>query len=302
MSSFSFVKPMSFTSEIISAYSVPQDVSLYDSGTSYSAGEQVRIDELGLVRYESLIDNNIGNDPNAAETNWVLIDSPTNYAGMFDNSVGTKTAADAEIDITLNTSGFIDTVALIGIDKIRTITVTCFSVGKQVYSETKSAYKRRVNGIAGVWFGKHRFISDVLFSNLPKFKDMQVRVHALSDTGTQVEIGGLVIGVSESLGKAQWEFSTSRKSYSVVKEDEFGGVKFVKRYRSAKRLDIKLRLHPSRVAFVEEQLAKYDVEPLLWVASEDYKSTIIYGVYDNFNHLFKSSTTAFNTLKLKGIG
>lgn len=298
---FQIIVPQKITQANIASYSVTQDIPIYNSATTYAKGALVILDSFGAIVYESLIVNNLGNTPTKESLQWLKRTAPSNYSGMFDERVGTVTKSISNINISINTTDFINNVAFLGIDKVRKVIVKSVVNNVEVWSAEQITSRRKINGILDIWFGKHEQVSDVIFDNLPKYKNQQVQIQALGGTGVEVEIGGFIMGFSQSIGETEWGLTTSRKHYSTIKE-QFGIFSFIKRFVSSKELNVQLVLPPNRVAQVEELLAKLDAVPALFIASKKYQSTIVYGIVDSFSHQFSDLNHAYNNLKIKGIG
>lgn len=297
---FQVVFPNKIKQANIASYSVTQDIAIHVPAQSYALGTLVVLDNFGAVVFESLEANN-ATTPIEGNIKWLKRTAPSNYAGMFDDRVGTVTKSIGSINASINTTDFIDTIAFLGIDKIKKVIVKSFVNGVEVWSKEQITSKRRINSILDIWFGKHEQVADVVFDNLPKYKNQQIQIQGLGDTGIVVEIGGLIIGFSHSIGETKWGLTTSRKHFSTIKE-QFGIFSFIKRFVSSKELNVQLVLPPHRVAGVEELLSKLDAVPALFIASKKYQSTIVYGIVDSFSHQFSDLQHAYNNLKIKGIG
>lgn len=292
--------PKPINASVIDTYSVTQDVGAWSNTISYSTGHQVTVD--GIDVYESVVDNNLDNNPTAVNSSaWNKLDNPTNWAGMFDQKVGTVTKAIGSISLTILLPDITNTLALLNMDKVKTITLSSVVGGQTVWSNTKTTYRRSINGLYDVFFAKHEFVKDVLFMDLPHYKNQQLVIEIVGDPGVEISVGKIIVGERKQYGQARWKFTSRRKTYSSKTEDQFGNISVIKRALSSKRLSLQLVMQPERVATYENNLVALDAVPVLWVLSERYESTIIYGFYEDFENQFNDSIHAYCTLKLQGM-
>ncbi|PIQ01472.1 MAG: hypothetical protein COW76_05140 [Shewanella sp. CG18_big_fil_WC_8_21_14_2_50_42_11] len=289
------------TTDVLTAYSVTQDEQIWLSGTTYPKSAWVVLDEFGSTIYESLADNNFGNNPaDPLGTSWVDLGIPSNRASMFDSKISTKTRAIETISLTVDLPGFTNTFSALGLENVKSITVTAKVGGVAVWTDTRIAYKRQINSIYDMFFGKHVFTSDVVFTNLPQYKDQTIEVVFTGDPSIEIAVGDFMLGERKIYGNVQWQFASRRKTYTARTEDTFGNTIVVKRLASSKRVGLNLVMPPERVAGFEDDMVEIDGIPVLWILSERYTSTILKAYYDDFESQFSDNLHAYTSLKLTG--
>jgi len=131
---------ISLTSTTVSASALDE----YASGTSYTSGDQVKVSfesdgttPMFPVREYQATGSTTGDyPPDAAETKWVELGAQ-NAHKMFDGQNNSKTTDSDSITVEFDATGYVDCVAVFGMENVESAELTIEAGGSTVYSSTK---------------------------------------------------------------------------------------------------------------------------------------------------------------------
>jgi len=273
------ISPLIITDAMVTSTTAVETVALWLNTTTYSLGAVVRF---GNFIYESLIDNNVGNNPETNPTRW-LQTGPTNRWAMFDQSNSTKTTAANSLEVQIIPDAIISSVAFFGLSgtELR-LEVTDGIAGPVIYDKTVNLDNVQVFDWFMYFFEPFNFREDLVLFEIPPFK---TAVYNVTLTGVpSVEIGTFIMGNLIDIGKTQYGSSVGIRDFSVKQTNEFGDTTFVRRAFS-KRLDASVFVENTRLNYVNRELTKLRAIPAVWIGSEDqdFEATVVYGFYRDFN-------------------
>ena len=147
--------------------------------------------------------------------------------------------------------------------------------GTTGYTETKSLTSHGVLNWYDWFFESPVRIADVVFSGIPPYAGNTMTV-TLNNTGYNAKCGIMVIGKEKVLGATQWEANRSINDYSQAVESATGTVSLTQGAYS-KRLNMDFKVTPGFESEATRILEEYRATPIVFVGSEDYSMTIIYG-------------------------
>lgn len=301
------INPIQITSGQIVSYNVPQNVQLWDAITSYSKGAIVTTNDCGAIRYESLVNNNIGNDP-ATSDEWLKLDSPANCFAMFDNRIGTQTHGDLAIDdgdikikinVDQNLSGF-GFLNVIDVNEIY-IKVVDNTFGL-VYENTINMFVKADDDWYDWYFGGFREISAFVETdvNMPLSGTFEVEFRA--SPGLVAKVGQFIYGSLFEIGTTLYGVELELKDFSRVEEDDFGNITIVPRATSNRPTFPVIILH-SRVDVVYRTLRKLKSKTILWIPTRDvrFRETLTLGFYRNLRIDLNHPGHSDCTLQITGV-
>lgn len=251
--------------------------------------------------YESLQAGNTGHYPSlAASASWWLKIGATNLWKPFDSSVTSQASNADSITYTFQASGRINAIGLLNVSaSTARVTMTDVTDGV-VYDVTKTLTSN--SGIHSwySWFFEPLIRNtDVLFSDLPTYNNATISV-TLTDTGSVVKCGAIVMGQSLTVGTTQSGASVGIQDYSQKTQDAFGNFTILQR-AFAKRGNFSVwvdnQLHDQTLV----TLASLRATAALYVASDDFKSTYIYGFYKDFNQGIQMPTQSILNIEIEGL-
>jgi hypothetical protein len=117
--------------------------------------------------------------------------------------------------------------------------------------------------------------------NLPLYVNAQLKI-TIAASGDTAKCGMVIMGRHKDLGRTKWEPSLGITDYSLKAADAFGNYSITQR-SFAKRSSCVFEIDTPRHSEVLRLLALYRATPLLWVISELYNASLIYGFYKDFS-------------------
>lgn len=181
--------------------------------------------------------------------------------------------------------GEIDTVAIMNVD-CTSISLIMQDGGVDVYNETKIPTTTEA--------------ANAIYSGLPSYPNATLEV-IIRNTGGDVLAGELIIGKSKEIGKARPRVGVGIVDYSAKSVDAFGNFSITERAFS-KRLDCNFMMPVATHAGILRLLEKYRSVPLVWIISDTYSTTIVYGFYRDLKVSVPNTVMAEGSLSIEGLG
>lgn len=293
------VKPITFLDSQVVSNSLTDAHAVWNSGTTYSAGQFVTYNKR---YYEALTGSNLNKQPNLNPNDWLNI-GPSNRWALFDSQISTRSTGTSVIEFVIQ-PGAIDTFAVLNVlGASVAIVVRDEPGGSIVYDSSQSL----VGDVVSDWFQYFFFDSttqrtQAIFAGIPLFGTCEITV-TISGSGT-VAVGQVVAGVKSKLGATQYGLSTGILDYSKKETDEtFGTTEFIVRAFS-KRMSPTLYVDNSQLNRVQRTLYNLRAVPALWIASDDpqfEEAVIVYGFYRDFNTEISFPTFSICSLEIEGL-
>ncbi|WP_374578293.1 hypothetical protein [Phenylobacterium sp.] len=262
--------------------SIPVTEPVYNAATTYAKNVAVRGDTAATsgTLYVSVASGNNGHA--LTDAAWWIEAGPINRLRMLDETLGTiSTAADA-ITVVINPDQRVTGLALLAIDAAQARVTMTDPVEGVIYDRTVSLVDN--SAVATPWdyfFQPIRRKTYDIFLDLPPYADIQVAV-TLSDPGFAVACGGLSIGALQDIGDTRWGVGLSFISASTIQRDGFNRVTVKKRALSRKA-NVEVIVKPSMVDYLYDLFGQLDSRLVVWIASDQYRSMILYAYYKDFS-------------------
>jgi hypothetical protein len=304
------VQPLNITDSILDDSGSPpltnvpeNDYPVWSSGTTYNEGDRVILTSTHRV-YESLLSGNTGNDPTlvSSPTFWIEV-GPTNRWAVFDTSVSTQTVQANNITYTLEPGSPINLLAVLNVTNGTQVTVTMNSPSQspaEVYSKTIDL--SGVPLVVGWWswfFGTRVAGTQAIFDDIPPYVDGVITVEILG--GSDLAVGVIMMGQQQLFGLGiKYGARVGIQDYSRKETNEFGDTILVQR-AFAKRANVDLFLNKFEVDSLQRELSRIRATPCLWILSNDYESTTLFGFYKNFDILINYPEHADCELEIEGL-
>lgn len=287
------IRPVAVTDAILTSSSIAEnDHAAYNGATTYADGDRV-ISVTTHRIYESLAGSNLGNalpvSPET-ETAWWLDVGATNRWKMFDSGVATQSSAANIITVVL-APGRVDSVALLNIEA-DTYQVILTSGGPQVYNS--GVVSLVLSDTIGDWY-QYFFEeiirkTDVVVTDIPPYGNGILTVELTAASAT-VLVGALIVGLYRDIGTLLEKPRAGINDYSKKTADDFGNMVPVERAFS-KRLSGVVMVNNSLVDEVVRVLSEYRATAVVWVGTESFTSTIIFGFYKSFDVVIEATVDA----------
>ncbi|WP_022684563.1 hypothetical protein [Sphingobium bisphenolivorans] len=268
----------------------------YSGGTTYALGDIV-IDPTTHHEFESLQAGNTGHALTDAAW-WSDLGADNRYR-MFDLSNTSQTSAPQGITIVAQMQGRTDSVALLNI-VAASVQIIARYTGIIVFDQTYDLISDSgVTNWYEYFFEPIVRKGDLIVTDLPLYADMEITVIINEPTGT-AQVGTCVIGLSRDLGNLLYGARVGIQDYSRKVADDFGNWTIVERAFS-KRADFRIAVEPEKVDAITAVLALYRATPVVYVGTEEFSSTIIYGFYRDFSNELTFPSTSYLTLQIEGL-
>ncbi|GLT00134.1 hypothetical protein GCM10007897_15180 [Sphingobium jiangsuense] len=276
------IRPVSVTDEILVSSSVAEaDYPEWSAGTTYALGARVIKAATHRV-YESIIADNIANDPaSPLEDAWVDA-GPTNRWAMFDAAGGPQTRDADDIVVQLAPPSPVSSLGLLDV-AAATVQVQVIVGGDTILDD--------VVGAPG---------TNLTFLDLPALAGQQIVVTLTAPVGTSASIGKLVIGDAFDLGQTEDKPTVSITDYSRRETDDFGVTKVIER-AWARRVTARSRIDSFEVDAVQRFLAAIRATPALWIGEEGFEALGLFGFYKDFSIDLQVGTTSYCSLTVEGL-
>ena len=279
-SDFKIVRPITITDAMITSHSVTEaDATEWTSGAAFTAGQTCMVTTTangaatathGVYTAQG---STTGDDPTTDDgTNWVLT-RYTNAWKMFDPEYQTQTvnADTIELDIVLGSGNQANTLTLLNVEAA-SVRVQQTTTG---YDRTITLVRHDVPDWYDWFFELPVRTGEVVFSYIPPAPTETLTV-TIDNTGGNAKCGVMVLGKFRILGATQWEASRTINDYSQTSEAVDGSVTLVQGAYS-KRLNMEFRIDTGMESEITRILEQYRATELVFIGSEDYSMTIIYG-------------------------
>ena len=274
------------------------DHPIYSSTTSY--GLNATVISLATHRiYQSISDNNLGN-PLTDITKWLDIGA-TNRWKMHDTSLQSRTESVTAIHHQYRAHGLCTAVAAMNMN------ATHMSV-RMMDDVEGIVYSKSVVLVAGAeitnwydYFFKQvlLYATDKVFDDLPAYPNAVVDV-IIESTSGQAACGELILGQIMDVGATQYGAKVGITDYSTKTQDQFGNYTIVERpYR--KTAEFQVMVDNTDIDLLQAILAKYRASPVLYLGSDAYSATKVYGFYRSFDITIAYPTASLCSLSLEGL-
>lgn len=149
------------------------------------------------------------------------------------------------------------------------------------------------------FFEPYQNRSEFVDLGLPLYGGMELTA-ILKNIGTYVHIGGLVTGITKDIGGTQIGASVGITDYSVKSADEFGNSTITERAYS-KRGTFTVKFYANETDSVQLYLAGIRATPSIFIGSDIYDSTIIYGFYKDFSVVIAEPNVSICNIEVEGL-
>lgn len=293
------VNPEKINNETLVTSNVPEDdYPLYDEGVTYGEGERV-MDPISHIIWESLDEENKGNEPEKSPTKWLNI-GLTNKWKVFDDKVSSKTSHPDEITYTLRFTRIVNSLAVLNLESASKVTVSIQYLGEVVYvKEYNVGHSLNFQGWYNWFFGNRRLKKNMIEMGLPTFPGAEITIKI--EGGETLGVGMIILGQQRRMGYGiKYGASGGTMSYSRVQRDpDTGEVELFKR-PSAKRSRMTLIMPESEADTVHHFLDEIESVPVLLVGNELYEMFVGYGIVKNFEVVIPDFSEAECVLEFEG--
>lgn len=298
------VRPVTVNDAALTSSNVAEtdgSAGLWLVGTPYTVGQTVRYVIANVHQvYECLV-NNTGVAPPSDATKWALMGA-TNRWKMFDGSVQAQTTNATSIAVVLAmlSTERVDSVILLNLSAASVQVTATDTVDGVVYDETVSLVSD--SGITdwyAYFFEPIIRVTDLALTDLPPYAGASIAV-TVTDTGATAACGECVLGLSREIGSTQYGAKVGIQDFSVKEQDDFGNYSILER-SFAKRGEFTVWVESGAVDWLQTLLADYRATPIVYIGSDAYNASIVYGFYKDFSIDIAYEKTSVCTIDIEGL-
>lgn len=294
------VRPVVVTSDMLLQSSIPEDdYPEWAANGVYALDARVIVAAQHTV-YQSVVDNNTGNNPVTASTKWLKVGS-TNRWKPFDKAINSQAARAGLISYRLKpgrATTFVGGLNLTGATQMRVRMVD--PVYGAVYDRTISLARRPV--AAGWWtwfFGERRAPTQAFFEGLPSLPAAELLIDI--EGSQDLAVGVLIIGQARKFSMGvRMGARVGIQDFSYKERSKFGDLELIEG-AYADRASFSMLLRAREVDAFKSFLKDVRSTPCLWIGSGRYESTTVYGPYKSFDIIISYFDYSDAELELEGL-
>lgn len=296
--SLKIIRPTVITDAMLVDSNVPiNDYPVYSPDEAYSTGERVIN---GYDIYESLADENQGNEPSHSPDKW-LSPGMVNRWRAFDDKISSRTEQSNLISYRLKTSKAVNFVGVLNVAGATEITVRVEDThAGVVYTHTENV--RAITPKSGWWqwfYGQREARNQALFSNLPAYPRAEICIEIKG--GQSLGVGLIILGQMREIGiGVEWGARGGFTSYSRVRRDPETGEVDYRKGRSSNRSTLNLVIKTSDFDMVKNYMRSVDGVPVLIVPAEQFSSFTDYGLIKHFEPVLQNVSTSMCSIEFDG--
>lgn len=291
------VKPVVVTEEMLIDSNVPvDDYPPFDPDETYSVGARV---VLGRYIYESLADENQGNNPLDYPDKW-LSPGVVNRWRAFDDKISTLTKRPGLITYRIKTGRAANSVGILNLKGATKVTVR--SEDPQFGAHERSAKVNAITPRPSWWhwyYGYKKARNQALFLRLPSYPKAEICIEI--EGGDSLGVGLIVLGQQHRFGiGVEYGARAGFTSYSRVRRDPETGEVDIRRGRSSKRSVFNLAIYNYEFDQVSDFMQEIDSVPVLMIATDKYKAFTGYGLVKHFEPVMGNVATSDCSIEFDG--
>jgi hypothetical protein len=293
------VKPVTITGAMITACDVPEtDYTEWNAATAYILADRCIRASTHKI-YERLIAGTTATAPESDAVNWIEV-SATNRWKMFDQSTGSQTSQTDSFSISLLPGVVVNNISLLNLAGASVNVTLNDPVDGEVFNLTKYAALGNTIGNWDDYFFDYITLADtIIFSDIPQYTAATITI-TVTHTGSTAACGVLSLGRAIELGGVQYGAKMGIIDYSRKEVDVWGGYALAQRAFS-KRTTFDIQVPKEIVNQIMALLTEIRATPVVWIGSEEYFGTVVYGFYKDFEVTISYPTMSDCSLTIEGM-
>lgn len=303
------IRPIALTDAMLDSSNVTEaDYTAWNVSTAYTAGNRCIVTTGVHKIYEALVNVTGGDSPEvdvlATVPKWVEVSS-TNRWKAFDNKVGSQTSNATSITYSIAPGAVVDSIAFLNLEALSVNVTITDPVEGEIYNTTTNLDMTQISGPSAVidwytyFFAPFSYVTEFVLFDLPPFVNATIAI-TISYTGGTAKVGGIVLGLQATLGNTLFSPTVGIHDYSIKEQNDFGEWTITERAYSDK-MTCDFTVETAYISDVKKLLSTYRATALVYVAHEDYSSTIIYGFYKDFSIVISYFDYAICSMEIEGL-
>lgn len=301
-SPFAIATPIDITDAMLISTNITEaDYTAWSSGGTYAVGDRVILTSTHRI-YESLQASNTNHAPESSPLWWVDV-SPTNRWKAFDTKNSSLTlgaGTPPQITYTLRPGQAFNYVAILNIANGTAVSVKMTDpVYGVVYEVTDEIRRLPVKSSWYGWFFGPFFRRSQSKHKVPVYPNSDIEITIDGETG----LGAGIIMVANALDFSSFMRTGARtgiQDYSRKKKNDYGDVDFVE-LPNANRGSFSVLIKNNQLDYVQRALAAITSKPSLFIASDLFESTSIFGFFTSFEVLISYPTHSEVSIDIEGL-
>lgn len=279
------------------------DPAYYNSGTTYAINTQVLYPGDHMI-YQSVQGSNTGNDPSLDLTSvWWSPVVVSNRYRMVDQRNASQSSMLGGINVVLRPNTICTGLSILNIDNIGNIRVIMDDdLAGLVFDEVYSL--QAPPSRADYWeycFEEITLLDYLTITNLPSYKNARLRIIGVSSATVAAAIGVVVAGKVRILGAGvEYGARIGIQDYGIKKANGFGDYE-VQDKGYAKRANFDTWIDNDSLDYVQKLLASLRITPCVWIGTNLYSSTQIYGFYKDFDTVLRDFSQSLLSIQIEGL-
>lgn len=140
-----------------------------------------------------------------------------------------------------------------------------------------------------------------VIENLPSYPNATIEVLFRDSNGDTIYVGEIIYGVAKTLGITRYGVNVGIVDYSLKERNWDGTFSIVERAFS-RRSDFNFFVPTSAHTGTLRILENYRSIPLVWIISDLYSTTIVYGYYRDLRMTVRSNALTEGSVSIEGLG
>lgn len=274
--------PFQVTDANIVSINIPEnDYAVHSMSSTYGLADRVIVTGVDIHRiYQSVHAANTGNNPlNELDLNnpvhWSLVGA-TNAYKIFDTYTSSQAIYDNTITFTVKNLGVLNTIGLINIDA-NSASIVGYDAGDvEIYNQTVDLVSYATfSSYYDYYFTPFLRRNVYVFEDIPPVNNGKF-VITLTATGT-VKIGNFVGGYGYEMAAINYSSNVRQKDYSIKQQLPTGEYYFAEGATSTVA-EFLFTLPNEKFDLLQRLIQQLRATPALYVGSELYESTNLYGI------------------------
>ena len=292
--------PISITPAMLTSSTVAEsDHAEWVAGTAYTAGQKVI--RLATHRIYEALTSTTGDTPETSPTKWLDLGA-TNRWKAFDQKIGTATTQADSMEWVIEPGQIITSVGFLELVAESVRVRVSDAIDGLVYDRTQSL--RAPISVADYYTYCFEPISRrpfALFDDLPIYRSPTITITASGLAGETVACGVCLLGHwHEFAGAVRYGASAGIVDYSKKTVDDFGNIQITERAFS-KRASWQMLVANNEIDKLQRTLAALRATPALYIGSDRFDATLVYGFYRDFEINIEYYTHSECSIELEGL-
>ena len=272
---------------------------IWDSDTTYNKDDLVQFKN---YVYQSLMDENKGNQPDISPLAWYKI-YPINRWALFDGWTDTQTIYDGDDDYIyyeVKTSD-VDYIAFFNLYGSKVRIELLDSDDNVFYEEEKSLITYNISDWYEWTYNSPIYRKNIAF-NLPMLYDGKLKFYVYKRDGI-AKVGNCAYGRSQNIGVSLYGARVSRRNIIKQSRDEFGRL-YTSLQGQYQKINVPVMCDTGMVDSIVNKLADIASVPTLFIADEregGFETLLVYGIYKDFDIPISVVKSRYE-IEIEGVG